>query len=95
MDSIDGVYVDGTFQFRGIRVKEVSLERGLISVTEENTKMVSDGLESNEYIYYKKGSGICYEDDCVIGNTMFDAFRALNNLEWVHSHKFYLVIEEK
>lgn len=93
MDKIEGVYVDGAFQFRGIKVKEVSLERGIITVAEENVKLVSDGLESDEYIYYDKNNGICYEDGCVIGKTALDAFKILNNLEWTHNHRFFIVLK--
>lgn len=41
-------------------------------------KLKSDGLESDEYIEFVKGKGICYEDGCVIGtnaDTGFEVYR--------------------
>jgi len=92
MSNIEGVYVDGCFQFRGMKVKEISLCRGLGLVAENHIKMVSDGLESDEYIHWIDGKGICYEDDCLIGETSYKAFKYLDTLDWTHNHRFFVQV---
>lgn len=70
---------------------EVSLAEGLLKLEKDTTrKLRSDGLESNEYMYYNPNKGICYEDSCVIGRTATDALHVLISLKWVLQHKFFI-----
>lgn len=71
--------------------KEVSLTEGL-NLLELNkaSRLYSDGLESEEYIYFTPNNGFCYEDGCVIGRTLNNAIRTLISLKWVLHHKFYV-----
>lgn len=70
---------------------EVSLEEGLNQLQLENTKkLFSDGLDSDEYIYFDHSKGFCYEDGCVIGGTYDQTLDTLHSLKWCFSHKFYI-----
>lgn len=71
--------------------KEIDIANGLLYLQEhEGTKLYSDGLEENEYIYYESGKGFCYEDHCVIGRTLSKTLQVLRSLKWCFYHKFYI-----
>lgn len=71
--------------------RKISLTEGLNQVQLGNTdKLYSDGLEENEYIYFDKDKGFCYEDGCVIGGTYDQTLNVLHALKWCFSHKFYV-----
>lgn len=53
-------------------------------------RLYSTGLDSDEYIEYVRGKGMCYEDGCVIAEFVLDAIEVLNNLGWVKNHEFYI-----
>ena len=74
---------------------EISLKEGLYLVESQHIKLKSDGLESNEYIEYVEGKGICYEDGAFLGEDFYEAFSLLDSLEWTHSHKFYTEITKE
>lgn len=75
--------------------REISLSEGLNQVQLGNTdKLYSDGLEENEYIYYDKDKGFCYEDGCVIGGTYDQTLDRMHSLKWCFSHKFYVKKEK-
>lgn len=70
--------------------KEISLAAGLNALQEGViSKLYSDGLEEDEYIYWDENKGFCYEDNCVIGGTFDSALDRLHALKWCYSHKFY------
>lgn len=72
--------------------KEVSLAEGLnLLQLKKVSKLYSDGLEDDEYIYWDNKKGFCYEDECVIGGTFDMALKKLNSLKWVLHHKFYVI----
>lgn len=72
-------------------LREVTLEEGLIEISrDEEKRLYSDGLESDEYIYYDSDKGFCYEDGCVLGSTLKRTLKVLINLKWVLDHKFYI-----
>lgn len=74
--------------------REVGLFSGLCALERNSSsKLYSDGLEENEYMYYDLKRGICYEDNAIIEATAYDAVMCLNTLSWVHEHKFYLCEE--
>lgn len=74
------------------KYKEVSLMEGLnLLQLNKAPRLYSDGLESNEYIYYDKNKGFCYEDECVIGGTLDTAIQRLISLKWCLNHKFYIL----
>lgn len=69
---------------------EVSLAEGLTALQAGGIfKLHSDGLETDEYIYWDDKKGFCYEDGCVIGKTFDEALCVLLSLKWCLSHKFY------
>lgn len=71
--------------------REISMYSGLNSVqTGATDKLYSDGLESDEYIYWDHNKGFCYEDGCVIGGTYDQTLNVLHSLEWCFHHKFYV-----
>lgn len=71
--------------------KEISLQDGLNQIQLGNTdKLYSDGLDSNEYIYFDHNKGFCYEDGCVIGGTYDQILDRMHSLKWCFSHKFYV-----
>ena len=75
--------------------KEVSLAEGLnLLQLNKASKLYSDGLEENEYITFDSRKGFCYEDGCVIGETLNTTIKTLISLEWVLYHKFYVKISE-
>ena len=70
---------------------EVSLQEGLNALEVGDTnKLFSDGLESDEYIYFDKENGFCYEDKCVIGHTVEKALAVLHAIGWCFTHKFFV-----
>lgn len=70
---------------------EVSLGDGLIAVFVGKTdRLYSDGLDDNEYICYEPGKGLCYEDGCLLGETVRKARAVLDDLGWCKSHKFFV-----
>lgn len=72
--------------------KEISLAAGLNALRDGTiSKLYSDGLDENEYIYWNEETGFCYEDDCVIGGTFDRALDRLHALKWCFSHKFYAI----
>lgn len=73
---------------------EVTLELGLQLVQRDNIKLISDGLSDDEYIFYKKGSGICYEDGALIGRNWRYAFNFLDRMDWTRRSRFYIVGKE-
>lgn len=76
--------------------KEVFLEQGLsLLKSKETDKLYSDGLCANEYIYYDKNKGFCYEDGCVIGRSIIKTINRLKSLGWPNSSKFYIKITPK
>ena len=56
----------------------------------EDAKLYSNGLQSNEYIHYVNGVGLCYEDGALIGKDVFEANALLDSLEWTHKSEFFL-----
>ena len=71
--------------------KEISLQEGLNQVELGNAdKLYSDGLDSDEYIYFDHNKGFCYEDGCVIGRIFDQTLNRLHSLTWCFSHKFYV-----
>ena len=71
--------------------KEVSLLDGLKALAENTkAKLYSDGLESNEYLYYDEIKGICFEDGCVVRRDPIESFLVLKSLKWPAKSKFYL-----
>lgn len=71
--------------------KEVSLAEGLNLLNlNKASRLYSDGLESEEYIYFDQQFGFCYEDGCIIGRTLNITIRTLLSLKWVLHHKFYI-----
>ena len=74
---------------------EVDLEKGLLlCVLYYGTKLYSDGLQSDEYIYYDIGLGcLCYEDRAVIGENVNEARDLLLSLGWTKGKRFYLRCE--
>ena len=75
--------------------KEVSLAEGLnLLQLNKASKLYSDGLDKNEYITFDSRKGFCYEDGCVIGETLNTTIKTLISLEWVLYHKFYVKISE-
>lgn len=74
---------------------EIDLFKGLsICAAYDNMRLYSDGLQSNEYIHYVKGIGLCYEDGARIGKDEFDTLTVLDSLEWTRKSKFFLRTEE-
>lgn len=70
---------------------ETSLQEGLNALeTGKAEHLYSDGLDSNEYIYFDQNKGFCYEDECVIGGTFDRALERLHSLKWCFSHKFFI-----
>ena len=70
--------------------KEISLQEGLNQLQLGNVdKLYSDGLETEEYIYFDNSKGFCYEDGCIIGDTFDRVLHVLHSLKWCFSHKFY------
>lgn len=73
--------------------KKVSLAEGLDYIQNtKDSKLFSDGLEEDEYIYWDDNRGFCYEDDCVIGGTFDMALHRLLSTKWPQNHKFYVQI---
>ena len=71
--------------------KEVTLAEGLNYIQlHPDTKLYSDGLEHDEYIFWDKDRGFCYEDNCIIGGTFDRALHVLLSCKWPLTHKFYL-----
>ena len=71
--------------------REISLQEGLNEIQLGNTdKLFSDGLETDEYIYFNHNKGFCYEDGCVIGGTYDQTLNILYSLKWCFHHKFYV-----
>lgn len=71
--------------------REISMYSGLNSVqTGATDKLYSDGLESDEYIYWDPNKGFCYEDGCVIGGTYDQTLNVLHALKWCFHHRFYV-----
>lgn len=71
-------------------MEEVTLQFGLYLVATEHIKLKSDGLSSDEYIFWRENCGICYEDGCLIGKSHTDAYRVLNSMDWTHNHRFFI-----
>lgn len=70
---------------------EVCLLEGLRLIEKDHTKkLTSDGLDPDEYMYYKEKYGICYEDGTVIGLSSSLAYSKLLDLGWVKNHKFFI-----
>lgn len=62
--------------------REISLQEGLNEIQLGNTdKLFSDGLETDEYIYFDHNKGFCYEDGCVIGGTYDQTLNILYSLK--------------
>ena len=74
-------------------MKEVTLKEGLDLLTRDGGKLKSNGLEENEYMFYNKEKGICYDDNFVIGITPIRAFHVLMALGWPVGKKFYYIAE--
>ena len=71
--------------------KEVSLAEGLnLLQLNKASKLYSDGLETDEYIYFHSDKGFCYEDGCVIGGTFEQTIKRMFDLKWCLHHKFYV-----
>lgn len=71
--------------------REISLQEGLNQIELGNAnKLFSDGLETDEYIYFDQNKGFCYEDGCMIGRTFDETLNVLHSLKWCFSHKFYV-----
>lgn len=71
-------------------MKKVTLAYGLnLLLLGKVKKLYSDGLDSNEYIYYKDRA-FYYEDNCMIGDSYFHTLTLLLKLEWPLRHKFYV-----
>lgn len=64
-------------------------------VRHQNYVLKSDGLDNYEYMYYKDGKGIYYEDDALIGSDVCAAYERLMQLDWPRQHKFYLVPKDE
>lgn len=74
--------------------KEISLQEGLNQLQLGNIdKLYSDGLDTEEYIYFDNNKGFCYEDGCVIGDTFEWTLYVLHSLKWCFSSKFYRKIK--
>ena len=71
-------------------MRQVTLEHGLFLVMSENKKLYSDGLDQDEYICYEQNKGFCYEDGCLISQTITDTIATLTSLRWVKMAKFYV-----
>lgn len=72
-------------------LQEIDLFSGLVNLERNpNLRLYSDGLETDEYMYYIPGRGICYEDKCVIGKGSQEALYVLESLGWVLHHKFFI-----
>jgi hypothetical protein len=72
--------------------KEVSLTEGLnLLQLGKASRLYSDGLESEEYIYWDDSKGFCYEDGYAIGRTLDITLHVLISLKWVLYHKFYIL----
>ena len=70
---------------------EVDLSKGLLLCTLYfGTRLYSDGLQPNEYIYYDASKGLCYEDGAVIGTNVNEARELLESLGWTNGKRFYL-----
>ncbi len=73
------------------KYREISLQEGLNQIQLGNAnKLFSDGLETDEYIYFDQNKGFCYEDGCIIGRTFDQTLNVLHSLKWCFSHKFYV-----
>lgn len=71
--------------------REISLQEGLNQIQLGNAnKLFSDGLDTDEYIYFNQNKGFCYEDGCIIGITFDKTLNVLHSLKWCFSHKFYV-----
>lgn len=71
--------------------REVSLAEGLkLLQLNKASRLYSDGLEEDEYIVFDIRKGFCYEDGCIIGETLRIALDRLISLKWVLHHKFYV-----
>jgi len=72
-----------------VEAMEVPLKLGLSLVCKKGLRLYSDGLEPNEYMFYK-GDGIYYEDNCFIGKDDSNSCERLLQLEWVLNHRFFI-----
>ena len=69
----------------------VSLQEGLNALQIGRVdKLFSDGLDTDEYIYFNQNKGFCYENGCIIGITFDKTLNELHSLKWCFSHKFYV-----
>lgn len=76
--------------------REIYLQEGLNQIELGNAnKLFSDGLETDEYIYFNPNKGFCYEDGCIIGETSDEVLNVLYSLKWCFSHKFYVKKNKK
>lgn len=74
--------------------KEISLQEGLNQLQLGNIdKLYSDGLDTEEYIYFDNNKGFRYEDGCTIGDTFERTLYVLHSLKWCFSSKFYRKIK--
>ena len=64
-------------------------------VRHQDYVLQSDGLDNYEYMYYKDGKGIYYEDNTLIGSDICSAYERLMQLGWPQQHKFYLVLKDE
>lgn len=70
---------------------EVDLDTGLLlCLLYLDTKLYSDGLQADEYIYYDIDKGFCYEDGAVIGSSINETKELLESLGWINGKRFYL-----
>lgn len=70
---------------------EVDLYKGLLLCTLYfGTRLYSDGLQPDEYIYYDADKGLCYEDGALIGTSVNETKGLLESLGWTNGKRFYL-----